>query len=175
MRIEPFLSIVVSQAIFRLQNSNKTIKSLDTLKYLSGYWGFPKESIKGEFKAFLDHSKLLKNKNNIFQPIHNSNLKLIQIIDSNNENKKKRFNEYEKLLFQLSPEETEYYFNELPEKIQSVDFSKRENLAILIKMIFETQREKPIQIATKQQNIPFENQNEFRWRYLSRLFQMGKF
>ena len=171
--LEPFSTIIVSQAIFMLQNGKKGIKTLDTLKYLSEYWGKQNGKIDGEFRRLLPVAKKLKQKNHIFQAINTSDLNLTDLPSRVNSKIK---NDKEKLLFIISPTDSIHYFTEYLPNPTTIDFSKKENIARLVKSILESQKQerKELLIPTNNpSNINLES--DFRWRYLSRLFQIGKF
>lgn len=174
--IEPFSAIIISQAIFRLQNSNKSLQTLDTMKYIAGYWGERKEDLSGDFKEFLPLADSLKKKSKIFKF---SQLDSQEVTNLNKTKKDTLKDEKDKIILELFPEEANYFFNEYTQRPKSFDISKRSNLAILMKVYFEQNHQingndfpLNLQANYNQKNV---NTNEFRWRYLSRLFQMGKF
>ena len=170
--IDPFQTIIISQAIFRLQNSKKGIRTLDTLKYISGYWGNQPENLKGEFKDFSQISNDLKSKSKIFSSINESEEKINTLQGLVND---PITDSKSKLLFIISPEEANYYFNEYLPNPKTIDFSRKENLAKLVKTIYEQENNPKSDLQIKSPSPTQSNIGEFKWRYLSRLFQMGKF
>ncbi len=171
--IEPFLTIMISQAIFRLQNSNKGMKTLDTIKYISGYWGNSKEDLNGEFKKLIPTTKNLKSKSTIFNLTSEENENLDEKLKFYDVDRK---DERTQLSFLISPEEANYYYHEFLPNPKSINFRNKENLAAIVKTIVEQQTTvgHDVTLPTISQNGQ-EGQSVFRWRYLSRLFQMGKF
>ena len=171
--VEPFQTIIISQAIFRLQNSNKSIKTLATIKYASGYWGKKGKDLKNEFENYLVISNRLIAKSRIFDLADEQNknssatLKYYRIKDQNDRLI---------LLFLISPKEANYFYNQYLVNPKSIDFSNKKNLAILVKTIFESNSSKNHELRLPEASQEIQgSQNDFRWRYLSRLFQMGKF
>ena len=171
--IEPFLSLIISQSIFRLQNNNKGVQTLDTLKYVAGFWGKQPEQLNGDYKDLIAITDKLKKNSKLFK---------IQTIDEQPGTitepltKKEFKTQREKILFTLFPEESNYFYYEYPLIPKKIDLSKRENIAKLLKVYLANSKSKQSGILINQADYPESgNDNSFRWRYLSRLFQMGKF
>ncbi len=170
--IDPFLTIITSQTVFRLQNSHKGIESLDTLKYISGFWGTPVNELKGEFKGFVKTANHLSRKTKLFSPMDQFQEKLQENLDANQAEIKE---DKDKLLFLFSPEEAKYFFREYEPRPKIINFRDKKNLAVLVKTILENKKLNEKELVIRNEPQTEQDSGEFRWRYLSRLFQIGKF
>ena len=171
--IDPFLTIIISQAIFKLQNNNKGIKTLDLTKFLSGYWGLQSQEFLNESAEFNKASNILKSKSNIFKPVDTSDVIVKRVLESNSLFAK---GNKEKLLFIIAPEESEYFFADYPNEIKFLDFSDRVNIAKLMKAVLEQEKSNNLQFSDHLvSDNDNKNLNDFKWRYVSRLFQIGRF